>query len=273
MEIDQFTRALDDKKKISPKSGREYWMARDIQEILGYGSFDSIENVISRAITACKVTGIEPPENHFSQTGKMVSIGSGAKREKGDYFLSRYACYLIAMNGDSSKPEISMAQSYFAIQTRKQEQHEELLLDTARLELRNQVKEHNTYLSGAAKKAGVVNFPKFHSAGYLGLYNGLTVKKIKARKNIPEQDDILDRAGRTELAMNHFRITQTEEKLATVTGGEDEATRIHFDVGQEVRRTVERIQGVMPEDLKPEPHIKEVAKRLKDAKKMLAPKS
>lgn len=202
----------------------------------------------------------------------MITTGKGAQREKADYFLSRYACYLIAMNGSSQRPEISMAQSYFAIQTRRQEQQDALMLDSARLELRNQVAEHNRYLSGAAQAAGVNNFPKFHGAGYKGLYGGMSVKAIKAKKGIPDKDELLDRAGRVELAANHFRITQTEEKLDGIKG-EDEATKIHFEVGQEIRTTIAKIRGVMPEDLKAERHIKEVEKSLKVATKMLPPKS
>lgn len=211
--------------------------------------------------------------DHFVETNKMVEIGSGAKRERADYYLNRYVCYIIAMNGDVTKPEISMAQSYFAIQTRKQEINEDLLLDSVRLQLRNQVKEHNTHLSGAAKAAGVSNFSKFHGARYKGLYNGMTAKAVKAKKGIPEKDEILDRAGRVELAMHDFCITQAEVKLDGVRG-ENEATNINYKISQEVRATVEKIKGTMPEDLKAEPHVKEVEKRLKEATtKLLPPKS
>lgn len=266
MEPDSVIKDLDSRKRLT-KSNSEYWMGRDIQEILGYSKWDKFENVIEKAIMACKSAGAHP-DNHFLRTGKVITAGKGAQLERRDYFLSRYACYLIAMNGDSSKPEIGLAQTYFAVQARRQEKFDELTDDEKRLELRARVKDHNKYLSSAAKKAGVRNFPRFQDAGYRGLYGGKGVQGIKRAKGIPENEDLLDRAGRAELAANDFRITQTEEQLSWVQNDEETATRIHHRVGEEVRSTIVKIKGVLPENLPPEPHIKTLLKKQKAQKRI-----
>lgn len=192
----------------------------------------------------------------------MVTIGSGAERKTTEYRLSRYACYLIAQNGDSRKKEVATAQTYFAIQTRKQEILQQLDEDGKRLFIRNEVKQQNKQLFSTAKQAGVTNFGKFNNMGYIGLY-GMSLPKLKTKKKIGN-DDVLDRAGATELAANLFRITQTDDKIKKekITG-DGRASGAHFSVGSKVRESIEKIGGTMPEDLPPQKHIKELVKENK----------
>ena len=156
--------------KLTNEHGAEYWSARDLQNILGYGQWRRFEDAIKRAITSCETSGNDP-EYHFAGAGKMIELGKGGLREVEDYHLSRFACYLIAQNGDPRKSEIAHAQKYFAIQARKQELSEQAAADIERLELRKQTSEEFKALSGAAQDAGVQNkmFGVFHDAGYKGL--------------------------------------------------------------------------------------------------------
>ena len=186
----------------------------------------------------------------------MVSIGSGAERPRRDWYLSRYAAYLIAMNGSSAKPEVGFAQTYFAVQTRRQENQDRLLDVEKRIALRRRVANANIQLNSVAKRAGVQRYALFHAAGYKSLY-GMSLPEIKRTKGLRENEDLLDRAGRTELAANEFRITQTEEKIKR-DGiiGEQRAIATHQTVAAEVRSTIARLGGTMPETLPPEPSIK-----------------
>ena len=198
----------------------------------------------------------------------MIGVGKGGAREVDDYQLSRFACYLIAQNGDPRKPEIANAQKYFAIQARKQELSEQLAADQERLDLRKQTTEEFKALSGAARQAGVQDkmFGVFHDAGYKGLYGGLGGDAIKSKKNIPAKEQLLDRMNATELAANQFRMTQTRDKLARENvSNQQQAIRTHEEVGKEVRAAIERIGGTLPEQIPPAEHIKEVEKRIKNA--------
>ena len=254
--LDFVMRALDQKKRSAP-NGEDYWMGRDIQAILGYTEWRNFESVIKRAKTACDGSGV-PSSYHFVETNKVISAGKGAELERADCYLTRYACYLIAMNGDSSKPEVATAQAYFAVQTRRQELSDQ----EKRVALRDRVRISNKILFGTAKQAGVVRFPLFNDQGYRGLY-GMGLADIKRRKKIPPKDDLLDRAGRAELAANEFRITQTQQKLERGrVQGEPAAMQIHRQVGEEVRAAIDRIGGVRPEDLPIEEPIQKVKKHL-----------
>ncbi|MDP9174671.1 MAG: DNA damage-inducible protein D [Planctomycetota bacterium] len=257
-------------KRINPH-GAQYWSARDLQETLGYNHWRSFEKAIGKAVISCRQSGNDP-EHHFARARKPIVGGKGAVQEVTDFHLSRFACYLIAQNGDPRKPEIAFAQKYFAIQTRRQELTDEFVRDQERLELRKQVKEEFKALSGTAQDAGVQNvmFGVFHDAGYKGLYGGISSDQIKARKGIPKSENLLDRVDTTELAANQFRMTQTREKLARQNiKGQQKAIDTHLQVGKEVREAIKRIGGTMPENLPPAEHIKQVEKRLKTSKPRL----
>jgi DNA-damage-inducible protein D len=252
--------------------GAEYWSGRDLQPLLGYTQWRSFEKTIAKAITSCEQSG-NTADHHFARARKVIVAGKGAKQEVGDYLLSRFACYLIAQNGDSRKPQIALAQKYFAIQARRQELSDEQTHDLERLELRKQASEEFKALSGAARQAGVqsVMFGVFHDAGYKGMYGGLGCDQIKTRKGIPCDENLMDRMDTTELAANQFRMTQTRDKLARQgIKGQQQAIETHRQVGQEVRQAIRRIGGIMPENLKPAEHIKQVEQRLKNTPPKLA---
>ncbi len=202
------------------KDGLDFWYARDLQPILNYTTWDKFKRVIDKAAVACSNAG-QATKNHFSQVVKMVQIGSGAQREIEDYVLSRYACYLIVQNGDPTKPVIANGQTYFAIQTRRQElsgneAFQCLRENEKRLFLRDELRKHNKQLVETAKRAGVetnLDFAVFQNHGYKGLYGGLDAQEIHNRKGLKKSQKILDHMGSTELAANLFRATQTEDKL------------------------------------------------------------
>jgi DNA-damage-inducible protein D len=247
--------------------GAEYWSARDLQSLLGYSQWRRFEQAIERAKSSCKESG-NSPDHHFAGAGKPITGGKGAVQLVDEYHLSRFACYLIAQNGDPRKPEIAQAQKYFAVQTRRQELSDQASADLERLELRKQTAEEFKALSGAAQDAGVQNnmFGVFHDAGYKGLYGGLGRDAIKVRKAIPDKDNLLDRMNATELAANQFRMTQTRDKLGRErVQNQSQAVQTHEQVGKEVRDAIKRIGGTLPENIDPAEHIKEVEKRLKTA--------
>jgi DNA-damage-inducible protein D len=246
--------------------GQEYWSARELFKVLEYIKWERFLNVIAKAKEACKNSGQEP-DDHFPRVGKMVDIGSGAKRDVGDLHLSRYACYLIIQNADPSKEIIALGQTYFAVQTRKQEVLEQAFEqlkneDEKRIFLRREMAEHNKHLADAAKNAGVIQpweYAVFQNNGYMGLYNGLGAKEIQDKKGLKKSQNILDHMGSTELAANLFRATQTEEKLKREKiKGKQKANQAHFEVGKKVRQTIKELGGTMPEDLPTEESIKKI---------------
>jgi DNA-damage-inducible protein D len=270
--IEELISAFEDAAQ-SDDGGNEFWLARDLQRLLGYAKWDNFLTVVQRARDACIASG-HSTSDHFAGVGKMVILGSGAEREIEDIVLSRYASYLIAQNGDARKQEVAFAQTYFAIQTRRQEiadqqaeKYTPLSEDERRCLLRDEIKEHNKNLASAAKNAGVregVDFAIFQTHGYKGLYGGLDVPGIRRRKGLKSSQHILDHMGSTELAANLFRATQTEEKLRKEnTRGKDAANRVHFDVGAKVRQTIHEIGGDMPETLPPAEDVRKVERRLK----------
>lgn len=242
----------------------EYWRARDLQPLLGYAQWRRFEQAIERAMASCEASG-NKSDHHFASAGKPITGGKGAVQVVDDYHLSRFACYLIAQNGDSRKTEIAQAQQYFAVQTRRQELSDQAAADVERIELRKQTAGEFKALSGAAQDAGVQSkmFGVFHDAGYKGLYGGLGRDAIKQRKAIPDKDNLLDRMNATELAANQFRMTQARDKLARGVSGQAQAIQTHEQVGKEVRDAIKRIGGTLPENISPAEHIKEVEKRIK----------
>ncbi len=245
--------------------GVEYWSARELQSCLGYSTWQRFASSIKKAMGSCKQSGNDP-QNHFSSAAKMVGIGSGTNRDLDDYHLSRFACYLIAQNGDPRKPEIAQAQKYFAIQTRRQEISDQMAADLERLETRYQASVEFKALSGAAREAGVQDkmFGIFHDAGYKGLYGGIGADAIKARKGIEPKEQLMDRMDTTELAANLFRMTQTKDKLKNERiRNQRDAMETHEMVGEKVRLLIEEIGGTLPENIPPAESIKTVKKRLK----------
>jgi len=258
------SKSFENLRKVN-EHGAEHWSARDIQPLLGYTQWRRFEDAIKRAVTSCKQSGNEPAY-HFADAGKPIEGGKGAVQVVTDYHLSRFACYLIAQNGDPRKPEIANAQKYFAVQARRQEISTAIAADVERLELRKQTAEEFKALSGAARDAGVHDrmFGVFHDAGYKGMYGGLGRDAIKKQKRIPEKENLMDRMDTTELAANQFRMTQTRDKLARERIKDQQtAIRTHENVGKEVRDAIKRIGGTMPEKLPPAEHIKLVEKRIK----------
>ena len=264
-ELEKINETIFESIKHVDEDGNEYWYARELQKVLEYKRWDKFYNVIESAQVACSISNNNVLD-HFSQVGKMVDIGSNTSRNIVDYKLSRYACYLIAQNGDSRKKVIALAQTYFAIQTRKQEllelEYNSLTEDEKRFYQRDLTKKGNYSLNQTAKKAGVKNFDKFHNAGYKGLYNGETANDIAKRKGLRYREDILDNMGSEELAANLFRITQTDAKLKRDNvDNEYTANSVHFEVGKKVRNTIKELGGTMPENLPtPDKSLKELEK-------------
>ena len=259
--------SFEDIKHID-ENGIEFWYARELQKVLDYKEWRKFENVIQKAIMACKNTGIIEAE-HFVGADKLSKRANNAEVLIKDYKLTRYACYLIAQNGDSRKKVIALAQTYFAIQTRKQEISEKeyslLTEDEKRFYQRNLTRKGNYSLNQTAKNAGVKNFDKFHNSGYKGLYNGETADDIAKRKGLRYREDILDNMGSEELAANLFRITQTESKLKRDNiSTEKEANKTHYNIGKNIREVIAKNGGTMPENLPtPEKSLKQLEKESK----------
>jgi len=265
-EITKYTNQMFEDIKHIDKKGNEYWLARELQVALEYSQWRRFNEVINRAIISCDNSKLEI-NDHFAKGGKMVGIGSKTSRSIDDYRLSRYACYLIVQNSDPRKEVVALGQTYFAVQTRKQELNEKeyssLTEDEKRFYQRDLTRKGNYSLNQTAKLAGVKNFDKFHNAGYKGLYNGETANDIAKRKGLRYREDILDNMGSEELAANLFRITQTEAKLKKDNiHGENNANKTHYNIGKNIREVIEKNGGTMPEKL-PTPN-----KSLKDLEKV-----
>jgi len=270
--LDEFIKKLEEKSHRD-EDGIEFWYARQLQEILEYGSWDKFQSPLKKAQIACQESGIDVDCN-FSLVGKIVETGIATK-EIDDYKLSRYACYLIAQNADARKKIVAFAQTYFAVQTRRQE-IEDLELsrlgeNEKRIHLRHDIRKHNSILSSVAKGAGVVeplDYAMFQNAGYKGLYDGKTKQDIARHKGLSKKDDILDHMGSEELGANIFRITQTAAKIEREKiKGKQQANKTHFEVGQKIRQTIQEIGGTMPENLPVAENIKKVEQKQKKLEK------
>ena len=249
-------------KKINEYQS-EYWSSRDLARVLEYSEYRHFLPVIEKAKEACKNSG-EVIHNHFEDTSDMVKIGSGAERAVDTVYLSRYACYLIIQNSDPSKEVVALGQTYFAIQTRRQEKTDQRIEDNKRLHLRDEIKTHNTSLAEAAENAGVENYGKFQNYGYKGLYGGMDADDIHKNKGLKKSQKILDHMGSEELAANLFRATQADAKLRREKiRGKMNANLTHYAVGQKVRKTIEELGGTMPEELPSADGIGKAKTRLK----------
>lgn len=268
-EIIEYSKNLFDSIKHIDEYGNEYWLARELQKALDYSKWDKFLNVIEKAKESCKNSKYKEYE-HFLQVGKTIMMPKNASKNILDYKLSRYACYLIVQNGDSRKEVIALGQTYFAIQTRKQElselEYDLLTEDEKRFYQRNLTKKGNYSLNQVAKTAGVKNFDKFHNAGYKGLYNGETANNIAKRKGLRYREDILDNMNEDELIANLFRINQTKQKIKNEKIiGENNAAAAHNKIGKNIRKFIKDNGGTMPEDLPtPKKSLKELEKENKN---------
>jgi hypothetical protein len=268
-ELKSYNKNIFESIKHINEYGQEFWYARELQRILEYSEWRNFNVIIDKAKEACKASGL-PINDYFVDVNKIVHLGV-ADRKIQDIVLSRYACYLIVMNGDPRKEVIALGQTYFAVKTREQElaeNYNNLTEDEKRLSTRSELTKHNKSLAEAAQNAGIttsLDYAIFQNMGYQGLYGGLTAKDIHQRKGLKKSQQILDHMGSTELAANLFRATQTDEKIRkeNITD-KGLANQTHYDVGNEVRQTIKRLGGTMPEDLPtPEKSIKKIEKELK----------
>jgi DNA-damage-inducible protein D len=246
------------------EAGNEFWSSREFAQVLGYTDYRNFETVIVKARAACFNSG-QRGEDHFVDVTEMIEIGKGGQRSVQTVMMSRYACYLAIQNADPAKEIVALGQTYFAVQTRRQELGDLGAEDRKRLILRGEMKTHNAKLAEAARAAGVADgrdYAIFQNHGYRGLYGGLTAQDIHARKQLKKSQGILDHMGSTELAANLFRATQTEDKLRRERiCGREKANKVHREVGAKVRQTIKELGGVMPENLPAAESIKKVESR------------
>ena len=272
-DLDKTNKSFENIKHID-ENGVEFWYARELMRVLSYKDWRYFNAVIEKAKIACQNSEITDID-HFVASNKMVEIGSGAKREQKDYKLTRYACYLIAQNANPRLKIVALAQTYFAVQTTKQEidekEYSSLTEDEKRFYQRDLTRKGNYSLNQVAKNAGVKNFDKFHNAGYKGLYNGETADDIAKRKGLRYREDILDNMGSEELAANLFRITQTESRLKKDNiCSEKEANKTHYNIGKNIREVIAKNGGTMPENLQtPKKSLKQLEKENKGTLKKI----
>ena len=266
--LKNYNKSVFENIKHIDENGNEFWFARELMSLLEYSKWERFSNAIDNAKKSCENSGYNV-EDHFPKVGKMINLAKGAKRRVLDYKLSRYACYLIVQNGDSRKQVVALGQTYFAVQTRKQEltekEYSSLTEDEKRFYRRNITRKGNYSLNIAAKNVGVKNFDKFHNAGYRGLYNGESANDIARRKKLRYRQDILDNMWSAELGANIFRISQTEDLLKKQSEpSEQVATTTHYNVGRIVRKAIKEMGGTMPEDYPtPEKSLKQLEKERK----------
>ena len=257
-----------EKIKRIDNNGKEYWSSRELAKALEYVDYRNFTTPIDKAKVACENSG-EVIHNHFVDANEMVSIGSGAEKPIETVYLSRYACYLIVQNSDPTKVVVAEGQTYFAIQTRRQEKTDNLIEDSKRTYLREEMKKHNKSLSQAASMAGVSNYAIFQNYGYKGLYGGLSMQDIHQKKRLKKSQQILDHMGSEELAANLFRATQADAKIRREgIKGEMNANLAHYQVGQKVRFTIKELGGTMPENLPTLDSIGKAQTLIKKAEKL-----
>ena len=256
-------------RRTNPE-GNAFWSSRDFAKVLGYADYRNFQSVIESARTAC-LNSNQRVEDHFVDVTDMIEIGKGGQRAVRTVMMSRYACYLVIQNADPAKEIVAQGQTYFAIQTRRQELSDAEVEEQRRLAIRSDLRAHNSQLADAAKDAGVIeprDYAIFQNHGYLGLYGGLGAQDIHARKGLKKSEQILDHMGSTELAATLFRATQAEEKLRRekITG-RAKANLAHREVGAKVRQTIRELGGTMPENLPAAESIKPLESKVKKLKK------
>ena len=250
--IEKYSENIFESIKHIDQNGNEYWYARELSKVLEYRDWRNFQKVVDKAIISAK-NSVSDNRDWVVEVNKPIKTGKGKEELIKDYKLSRYICYLIVQNADFSKEVVALGQTYFAVQTRKQELLEEYNLlpeDDKRLESRKEIRTGNRILSRTAINAGVKNLDKFHNAGYKGLYNGETADDIAKRKKLRYREEILDNMGSDELAANLFRISQINQKLIRDNiKGEKDSNFAHYEVGKKVRKAIADIGGIMPEDM------------------------
>ena len=267
---DKYTNNTFENIKHIDEHGNEYWYARELSKVLEYRDWRNFLKVLKKAKEACKNSGFNVDEQ-LVEVNKLSRRNNNAIANIQDYKLSRYICYLIVQNADPSKEVVALGQTYFAIQTRKQEiteqEYDSLSDDEKRFYQRKSTKQGNYTLQKVASAAGVKNMAEFHNAGYKGLYNGETADDIFKRKKLRYREDILDNMNEDELVANLFRINQTKQRLIKDNvQGEKEAKDVYYEVGKKVRKAIADIGGMMPEEM---PTPKKSLKELEREKKKL----
>ncbi len=266
--IEKYNYKTFEEIKHIDEDGLEFWYARELMPVLQYSNWQNFEKIINKAKKSCENSEVSVFE-HFIDINKTIKMPKGAKKTIKDYELSRYACYLITQNGDPRKKVIALAQTYFAVQTRRQEiseqEYDKLSEDEKRFYQRKLTKKGNYSLNRAALNAGVKNLDRFHNSGYKGLYNGETADDIFKRKKLRYREDILDNMNEDELVANLFRINQTKQKLIRDNiQSEKAANDAHFEIGKKVRKAIKDMGGMMPEDMPtPKKSLKELEKEKK----------
>ena len=273
-EIKNYTGNVFENIKHIDENGNEYWLARELMPLLEYTKWENFENVINKAVVSFR-NSTNDDSFWLPEVRKPIKTGKGKEELIKDYKLSRYICYLIVQNADPKKKMVALGQTYFAVQTRKQEllerEYSSLSEDEKRFFQRELTKKGNQSLQIAARNAGVRNFPKFHNSGYKGLYNGETANDIAKRKGLRYREDILDNMGSEELSANLFRITQTEAALIEDNiKGESNANNTHYIIGKNIRETIKKNKRTMPENLPtPNKSLKELELEHKSINKSL----
>ena len=265
-EISKYNEIIFENIKHIDEYGNEYWYARELSKVLEYKDWRNFQKVIDKAVLSAN-NSVSSEEDWLVEVNKPIKTGKGKKEIIKDYKLSRYICYLIVQNADPSKEIVALGQTYFAVQTRKQELTEKeyisLTEDEKRFYQRNLTRKGNYSLNQTAKSCGVKNMAEFHNAGYRGLYNGETANDIAKRKKLRYREDILDNMNEDELVANLFRINQTKQRLLKDNvQGDKEAKNVHYEVGKKVRKAIADIGGMMPEEMPtPEKSLKELEKQ------------
>ena len=272
--IEQIKRQFDNAIQVVKEERIEFWYARDLMKLLGYTEWRNFENAIKRAIISCETSNIQS-NDHFVEVNKLITAGKGAKRSVNDYMLTRYACYLIAMNGDTTKEEIAFAQSYFAVQTRKQELIEERIAYIERTQARNRLKESEKRLSQNIYERGVDDdgFARIRSRGDQALFGGNSTKDMKAKLGVKDNRPLADFLPTLTIAAKNLATEMTNYNVESKNlYGEPDITGEHVQNNTEIRKMLGE-RGIKPEELPPAEDIKKLERRTKSQDKKIIEKS